>query len=100
MPLTAKPKLTHNLFWDVDHAHLDYDNYYRFVIERVLERGDMCDWREIKRYYGLEKIKEAVLQARWLSNKTWHFCSAIFDIPLEKFRCYTFRQLAPKDYPF
>ncbi len=87
METTAKPDLRASLFWDVNYDTIQWNKNFRFVIERVLERGTLEEWQEIKRYYGLEKIKEAALQARWLNKKVWHFCSVYFDEPLANFRC-------------
>ncbi len=82
-----RPNLSRTLFWDVDFDKIDWPNRAQFVIERVLERGSFPEWQEIKRYYGVEVIKQAALNARFLDMKTWHFCSAIFNEPLINFRC-------------
>lgn len=94
-----KPKLSRTIFWDIDFSKIDYDGKYRFVIERVIERGDLNDWKEIKRYYGLGKIKEAVLNARYLTKITMRFCSVYFDVPIEKFRCYKLQQSTDPHWP-
>ena len=80
--------LSRNIFWDVDYDTLDWEKHSRFVICRVLERGEMNDWFEIKKYYGVEKIKEAAVAARSLNPKVLHFCSNYFQVPLNQFRCY------------
>lgn len=88
MQNAALPKLRPELFWDSDFEKIDYVNNYRYIIERVLDRGTLDEWFEIKRYYGLEKIKEASVQARWLKDKVLNFCSIYFEIPINQFRCY------------
>lgn len=90
-----KPELSESLFWDVDPGKLDYDKYPRYVIERVVTRGKFKDWEEIKRYYGLETIKDRCLELRSVDPKTLNFLSNIFDIPKEQFRCYKHKQLNP-----
>lgn len=97
---TDIPNLRRSLFWDINYSCIDWENNYRFVIERVLERGTFEEWQEIKRHYGLEKIKEAVVQARWLDNTTLSFCSNYFHIPKEQFRCYTLKSLNPAPWVF
>lgn len=82
------PNLRRQLFWDTDMSQLDYDLHANAIIVRVLERGNMEDWHEIKHYYGHEKIKETAMQARSLSKKTLHFVSSLYQIPLTEFRCY------------
>jgi hypothetical protein len=97
---SEKPTLRHSLFWDVDFAKIDWRKNYRFVIERVLERGTFEEWLEIKLFYGLEKIKETALQARWLDNTTLSFCSNYLHVPKEQFRCYTLKSLNPAPWVF
>ena len=94
------PVLQRRIFWDVDFDKLDYNAKASFVIERVFERGDVEDIRQCRRYYGDEKVVEALLKAKFLSLGTWHFVSAIFEHPLEAFRCYTTRQLNPERLPY
>ncbi len=100
METTSKPDLRASLFWDVNYDVIQWNKNFRFVIERVLERGTLDEWRDITRYYGLEKIREAALQARWLDNTTLSFCSTIFNTPKEQFRCYTLKSLNPAPWIF
>ncbi len=76
------------LFWDVDLAEADYEKYAQFIINRVLLRGNMQDWRKIKLYYGVDRIKNEVKQMTFLDDKTLHYCSVCFNIPLTEFKCY------------
>ena len=55
-----------NLFWDVDPSELSMEVSARYIIQRVLEYGQMNDWRLINRYYGLDKIVEECKQMRTL----------------------------------
>lgn len=80
--------LSREIFWDTNYDTIDWDKSYQWIICRVLEYGGMEDWHEMKRYYGEKKIAEAAVNARSLSRKTVHFIHHIFDVPLEKFRCY------------
>lgn len=81
-----------SLFWDIDINTLDYDKHTRFIIERVLLKGDLPDWFELRKIYGIERIKKEVLQIRYFDKKTLSFLSLIFNIPKEKFRCYNIKQ--------
>ena len=90
-PLT----LSRVLFWETDYEKIDWDAKAHYVIERVVMYGFFEDWRAIQKYYSMEKIKEAVLQARNLDPKTLSFLRVIFNIPKEKFRCYTTLQSNP-----
>ncbi len=83
-----KPNFTKSLFWDIDIDNLDYKIHKRFIIERVLTRGNWNDWQELKTFYGLKEIQNEAINIRYLDKKTLNFCHTLFNIPKEKFRCY------------
>jgi hypothetical protein len=89
-------KLSNALFWDTDAGTLDYERHAAYIIGRVLERGTLDEWREIKAYYGLERIKQETLKARYLSKSVLSFCSNLFEIPVEKFRSYQWQMALPE----
>lgn len=89
-------KLNSALFWDIDIDELDYQKHARFIIERVLTRGNWNDWQELKSYYGLLKIQEEALKIRYLDKKTFNFCHTFFNLNKEKFRCYNTEQSIQK----
>ncbi len=71
--------LTKALFWDTDIDHIDWERQYRAVIQRVFERGNDEDKSEIIRFYGTEKVKQAVHEFSirspytiYQANKTTH----------------------------
>lgn len=96
----AKPIFNKRIFWDVNFEKLDYDAKASFVIERVFERGDVDDIRQCRRYYGDEKVTDALLKAKFLPEHTIYFASAVIGKPVELFRCYILRQLNPELYPY
>lgn len=83
-----KPNLSKLLFWDTDVNAINWDLNADAVIVRVLERGNLDDFREIRKIYGDEKIKTAALSARYLSNRTLSFVSFFFELPKTEFECY------------
>ncbi|MCB9170308.1 MAG: hypothetical protein H6597_05490 [Flavobacteriales bacterium] len=87
-----RPNFPRRLFWDVDPDTLDIDAHAAWVIVRVFERGDVEDIRMCRRYYGDERVREALLNTRFLSIGTHHLASAIYQRPLEAFRCYITRR--------
>ncbi len=90
-----KPILAKRIFWDTNFENLDYDKNYRSIIERVFDRGDIDDIRQVRRYYGDEKVIEVLTTAKYLFDETIHFCSGLFEIPKENFRCYILKQSNP-----
>lgn len=82
-----------HLFWDVDIQQFDMENNANQMIYKVLEYGTWNDWLLLKKYYGLEKIKEVSLQLRSLDAVTLSFLSVYFNIEKSEFRCYKHKQL-------
>ena len=39
--------LSNILLWDVERNEIDFDKYTTFIIQRVLEYGEFCDWKVI-----------------------------------------------------
>lgn len=95
-----KPIFNKRIFWDVVFENIDYDAKYRFVIERVFDRGDVQDIRNCRRYYGDEKVTDVLLSAKFLSESSMYLASAVIGKPVTEFRCYTLRQLNPTLFPY
>lgn len=100
MKSKPKPVFNRRIFWDVDFDKLDYDKKANFVIERVFERGDVDDIRQCRRYYGDEKVRDVLLNTKYLPEHRIYLASAVIDKPVEEFRCYILRQLNPGLYPY
>lgn len=58
------------LFWDVDQQSMDFDRNQRFIIERVLQRGDLNDWKKLKELYGKDEILRISKTLKNLDDKT------------------------------
>lgn len=89
-----------SLFWDVDKSSLDFEKHRRFIIERTLTHGTLSDWFNIKSLYGKTIIKKEAMQVRYLDKYTLHFCSAYFNVPIERFRCYILQQSNPTHWDY
>ncbi|MBU3659465.1 MAG: hypothetical protein FGM14_06335 [Flavobacteriales bacterium] len=87
-----KSGLSKTLFWDVNIQDIDAEIHSLFIVERVLTRGTLDDFRAIKNYYGIEKLKSIIVKIKNLDERTLSFCSVYFSIPKSEFRCYNFKQ--------
>jgi len=94
------PQFQRRIFWDIDFDRLDYDLRANFIIERVFERGDVEDIRECRRYYGDDKISDALTNAQWLLKETVYFAAAIFKNKLTDYRCYRSAQSNPQHWSY
>ena len=78
-----------HLFWDTDIDNIDLEKHSRFIIERVVMRGNISDWKWMHRIYSKEIISRKIVEIRYLDPKTLSFLSVIYKIPKEQFRCYS-----------
>ena len=96
----SKPILNNRIFWDVNVDNLDYNAKASFVIERVFERGDVEDIRQVRRYYGDDVVTNALLNAKYLQLPTVYLAAAVTSRPLTDFRCYKSRQSNPEHWRY
>lgn len=86
------PCLSPIIFWDTDPSKIDWDKRLAFVIARAVMYGVLSDWKAVCTYYGLDRIREEMIEVRNLDPKSLHFLSLILNVPKEQFRCYTNQQ--------
>ena len=72
--------VTSTLFWDCDMNDLDVQKHARFIIERILSRGEVNDFSWAKKTYGDKKLKEVVVQNRTLDKRSQNFWCSYFHI--------------------
>lgn len=68
-----KPRISPHLLWEYDLSAFDFDRSRRVVIERVIGRGTLEDWREMVWYYGEEQVLNVARHSRQLSAKDKSF---------------------------
>lgn len=96
MTLQLRP----SLFWDTDIKKIDLQKHKASVIERIMVRGQMDEFKAMMQFYGKDTVKKTMLNARWLDKVTLAFCSTIFDTPETDFRCYKLAQLNPEHWDY
>lgn len=58
--MQTKPKFRKLIFWDVDYNKIDYKKYPRYVIGKVVQWGNLSDWKELNSFYPKEKIMKKI----------------------------------------
>jgi hypothetical protein len=53
-----------HLFWDVDLSDFDFQKHKIHLVQKVLEHGLIKDWNLLKEAYGLDTIKEILLNIK------------------------------------
>lgn len=84
--------ISKRLFWDIDISKFDNIKNQRLIIERVISMGDLQDIKTLFRFYGAETIRQEIIRAGYLDNKTLKWVSNFLDIPKTKFKCFTKKQ--------
>lgn len=66
-----KPNLTairEILFWDTDINKIEWQKHYKYVIQRIFERGNDQEKDELLSFYGEDKIKEVTGDSTVVGN--------------------------------
>jgi hypothetical protein len=71
--MRKKPNIPDYFLWEYDLDTFNYDKSYKIVIERILERGNLEEWREILTYYGEQKIVETIEWSAQLDRRGKEF---------------------------
>ena len=93
MPTVKSTNFSKYLFWDTDSAKIDLERNSPYVVQRVLEYGELSDWRLLLEYYGLERIVEISKQLRSLDPKALSFLCVVSQTHEEDYRCYSQKPL-------
>jgi len=76
-----------SLFWDVNSTKLDVEKNAEFIIGRVLDFGDLDEWKAIKKIYGLERIRKVALEHSFESQRNVNFWELILKLPPKSLSC-------------
>jgi len=76
-----------NLFWDVNPQKLNYERDAEFIIGRVLDFGNLEEWKAIKNFYGLSKIREAARKHVFSDIRSANFWAMALGIPSKNLKC-------------
>ncbi len=71
---------------------IDIDKCPSQIVQRVLEYGNMNDWRQTLAYYGLPKIVELCKNMRTLPPVCLSYICCISGTSKEEYRCYHISQ--------
>ena len=88
-------RLSPYLFWDIDREQFDAERNSAQLIQRVLEYGELDDWRTVRDYYGLDRIAHDCKTLRTLRPEALAFVCLVTNTRKEDYRCYNFRQSFP-----
>jgi len=93
-------KFSQGLFRDADETKFDYEKHAGQIIPRVFMRGNVDDIKQVLHFYGREKVKQVLLETRYLDNMTLSFSMALFNLNKEDFRCYKLSLSTPQHWNY
>ena len=71
---TKRPHIINTaLLWEYDLDTFNYDKSYKIVIERVLQMGNLEEWRNMVNYYSTEQILDTIEWSAQLDQRDKEF---------------------------
>jgi hypothetical protein len=92
--------LRETLFWDVNHAELNAQSSKTLIIERVLTRGNLNEFKQLIRFYNIQEFTQTVLKIGYMDGRTLNFISDYLNIPKQDFLCYRKKLSNPEHCSF
>ncbi|MEO7529135.1 MAG: hypothetical protein ABIT35_12895 [Chitinophagaceae bacterium] len=90
-----KPVISKKAFWDVNFDKLDFEKSSLFIMQKIFNYGSWDDQVSIMRFYGLDRIKNEVIEASYLRQPVLSFLCTILQLQKKEFECYRKMQLNP-----
>ena len=70
----TKPHIINTaLLWEYDLDTFNYEKSYKIVIERILQMGNLEEWRNMVRFYSKEQILETIEWSAQLDKRDKEF---------------------------
>lgn len=86
-------------FWEYSEIEIDIQKNWFFIIERLLEYGDIEAVKWVFGQFDQNQLVEVVKSTRNLSQKTVSMWQNYFNLPKEEIRCMNL-SCQKKDMPF
>ena len=83
------PAFLKRYFWDTDFSSIDPQKFSTYVIERILDLGDMDAIKWLKEEYSQKDITSVVKHTRRLSHKSANFWTIIYNLNPKEVLCMT-----------
>ena len=82
------PKHLHKYFWDINPVKLTTAKYPEYVIERLLNLGDLEAVKWVWDTYGRRKITDVVKTGRQITPKTANFFIKLLALKPKEVFCF------------
>ena len=82
------PPELHKFFWDVDVKKLDPSEKPYFVIQRLLDKGDVEAVRWVRGNFSDKIIQQTLKTYRDFSLKSASFWGLLYNVPTSQIKCF------------
>ena len=82
------PRRLYRFFWDVDAQKLNPSKYPKFVINRLLDKGDIEAARWVNNNFSEDQVTQTLESMRGFSLKSASFWGLIYNVPLSRIKCF------------
>ena len=99
---TSLPKEFYKFFWDIDATKLNPGEHALYVINRLLDKGNLPAARWVLQEFPKEMIKETFKKRRDFSPWNGVFWSRYLNIPREEMVCLheSYLKLRKQTWPY
>jgi len=81
------PKSFQEYFWDTDFDKINLSSNTKYVIKRILDRGNLDSIKWILNNFPIDIIKHTLISSKDISRKTANFWAEYFNIPKSQITC-------------
>jgi hypothetical protein len=74
-------------FWDTKAESLDKEKHQTYIIERLLEHGDVDSINWLNKNYSEGEIKKTLKTSKRISPKTGNYFALYYDLSKDKLAC-------------
>lgn len=92
--------LRKTLFWDVNQAELNSHISKSLIIERVLTRGNLDEFKQLIHFYSIEELTQTVQKIGSLDGRTLNFIAEYLNLSKRDFLCYKKKLSNPEPCSF
>jgi len=81
------PPFLRRYFWDTDIHDLDKRKNQIFIVERILEYGDIQAAQWMDQNFSQDLIKKTIMGRRGISPRSANYWALIYNVPRNKVLC-------------
>lgn len=86
--IRQRPNLPKRLFWDWNYDKIDWEKHYLAVIDRVIERGNKEEWKEMINFYGESNVINSLkTEIKYLPDYIIYDVCGYFNLKMDELAC-------------